>query len=34
MQRIQKFGLQVDRELHDMLENEALPGSGVSSDTF
>jgi malate synthase len=34
MQRVQKFGLQVEQELHDMLETEALPGTGVSSDTF
>jgi len=33
-ERIDKFGLAVDRVLHDMLENEALPGSGVASDTF
>ena len=33
-ERIEKFGLAVDRVLHDMLENEALPGSGVASDTF
>jgi malate synthase len=33
-ERIEKFGLAVDRALHDMLENEALPGSGVEPDTF
>ncbi len=33
-ERIDKFGLAVDRALHDMLENEALPGSGVASDAF
>jgi malate synthase len=32
--RIDKFGLQVARPLHDMIEAEALPGTGVSSDTF
>ncbi|GAA4413550.1 malate synthase G [Quisquiliibacterium transsilvanicum] len=32
--RIEKFGLQVARSLHDMIENEALPGTGVSSDQF
>jgi malate synthase len=33
-ERIDKFGLAVDRVLHDMLENEALPGSGITSDAF
>ncbi|MBE0594847.1 MAG: malate synthase G [Gemmatimonadales bacterium] len=33
-ERIDKFGLAVDRALHDMLENEALPGSGVASEAF
>ncbi|MCO5121889.1 MAG: malate synthase G [Burkholderiaceae bacterium] len=33
-ERIDKFGLAVDRVLHDMLENEALPGSGITSDVF
>ncbi|MFA7505612.1 MAG: malate synthase G [Burkholderiaceae bacterium] len=33
-ERIDKFGLAVDRALHDMLEKEALPGSGVASDAF
>jgi len=33
-ERIGKFGLQVARELHDMIENEALPGTGVGSDQF
>ena len=32
--RIEKFGLQVARPLYDMLENEALPLTGVASDTF
>ena len=32
--RIDKFGLQVARPLHDMIENEALPLTGVASDTF
>ena len=32
--RIEKFGLQVDRRLHDMIEKEALPGTGVASDAF
>ncbi|MFP5413134.1 MAG: malate synthase G [Gammaproteobacteria bacterium] len=32
--RIEKFGLQVARPLHDMIENEALPGTGVASDQF
>ena len=33
-ERIEKFGLQVARSLYDMIENEALPGTGVSSDQF
>ena len=33
-ERIEKFGLQVARSLYDMIENEALPGTGVGSDTF
>ncbi len=32
--RIEKFGLQVARSLYDMIENEALPGTGVASDRF
>ena len=32
--RIEKFGLRVDRCLHDMIENEALPGTGVTSERF
>ncbi len=32
--RIEKFGLQVARSLHDMIENEALPGTDVGSDQF
>ncbi|MEY2919691.1 MAG: Malate synthase, partial [Pseudomonadota bacterium] len=32
--RIDKFGLQVARPLHDMIEHEALPLTGVASDTF
>src|SRR5690606_27093469 len=33
-ERIDKFGLQVARSLYDMIEREALPGTGVSSDQF
>ncbi len=33
-ERIEKFGLQVARALHDMIEREALPGTGVSSEQF
>jgi len=33
-ERIEKFGLQVARDLHDMIETEALPGTGVGSDQF
>ena len=32
--RIDKFGLRVARPLHDMIEHEALPPTGVASDTF
>ena len=32
--RIEKFGLQVARPLHDFIEAEALPATGVSSDAF
>ena len=32
--RIEKSGLQVGRSLHDMIEQEALPGTGVSSEQF
>jgi malate synthase len=32
--RIEKFGLQVARALHDMIENEALPDTGVASEQF
>ncbi|HET7204861.1 MAG TPA: malate synthase G [Steroidobacteraceae bacterium] len=32
--RIEKFGLQVARPLYDVLEREALPLTGVASDTF
>ena len=33
-QRIEKFGLQVEQSLHDMIEQQALPGTGVVSDQF
>jgi malate synthase len=33
-ERIEKFGLKVARSLYDMIENEALPGTGVGSDQF
>ena len=32
--RIETFGLQVARPLHDMIENEALPNTGVASQQF
>ncbi|MEM9574094.1 MAG: malate synthase G [Pseudomonadota bacterium] len=31
---VEKFGLQVSSILHDFLEKEALPGTGVSADDF
>ncbi|MEK9775826.1 MAG: malate synthase G, partial [Quisquiliibacterium sp.] len=33
-QRIEKFGLKVDASLYEMIEQQALPGTGVSSDQF
>ena len=33
-ERIGKFGLQVARSLYDMIEREALPGTGIASDRF
>ena len=33
-ERIEKSGLQVARSLYDMIEKEALPGTGVQSDAF
>jgi malate synthase len=32
--RIEKYGLRVAASLHDMIEREALPGTGVASDRF
>ena len=32
--RVDKFGLQVSAPLYEMIEKEALPGTGVTSDTF
>ena len=32
--RIQKHGLQVAASLHQMIETEALPGTGVTPDQF
>ena len=34
MTRINKNGLQVAAEYVDFIENEALPGSGVTADAF
>ncbi|MEM1315395.1 MAG: malate synthase G, partial [Pseudomonadota bacterium] len=33
-ERIEVQGLRVDKHLHDFIETEALPGSGVSSQTY
>jgi malate synthase len=32
--RIERHGLKVDRALHDMIVNEALPGTGIDADAF
>ena len=32
--RISLHGLQIDRRLHQMIETEALPGTGIAPDTF
>jgi malate synthase len=32
--RIALHGLQIDRRLHQMIETEALPGTGIAPDTF
>ena len=32
--RIQKGKLAIAKELYDFIENEALPGSGLDSDTY
>ena len=32
--RVEKFGLKVDLVLHDFIEGQALPGTGVASDVF
>ena len=32
--RIEKYGLRVARSLHDMIEREALPGSGIAPERF
>jgi malate synthase len=34
MGRVEAGGLRVDRELHDFTVGEALPGTGISADTF
>jgi malate synthase len=34
VERIEKFGLRIARPLYDLIENEALPGTGVSPEPF
>jgi malate synthase len=34
MERVEAGGLKVDRELYDFVTQEALPGTGISADTF
>ena len=34
MQRVEAGGLKVDKELHDFIVEEALPGTGISADAF
>ncbi len=33
-ERIEKYGLRVARSLHDMIEREALPGTGIAPERF
>ena len=33
-ERIEKYGLRVARSLHDMIEYEALPGTGIAPERF
>ena len=33
-QRIQEGGLQIAKVLHDLVANEVIPGTGISSDQF
>ena len=34
MERVEAGGLKVDKELHDFIVEEALPGTGISADAF
>src|SRR5947209_10613956 len=34
MQRVEAGGLRIDKELHDFIVQEALPGTGISADAF
>ncbi len=34
MAMIEKYGLQIDAQLHDFLVNEALPGTGVDAESY
>src|SRR5437588_5077309 len=34
MERVEAGGLKVDKELHDFVVEEALPGTGISADAF
>ena len=33
-ERLTINGMQIDKELHDFIVNEALPGTGVDADAF
>jgi malate synthase len=34
MERVEAGGLKIDKELHDFVNGEALPGTGISADAF
>src|SRR3954463_12195629 len=34
MERVEAGGLRIDKELHDFVNGEALPGTGISADAF
>ena len=34
MSRVERFGLQIDKDLYNFLESEALPGTDITADQF